>query len=58
MDGSAHWKQIYRMQRPDQVNWFQAEARLSRRIELTRARRPDRGALAGEARRWANEQVK
>ncbi|HUG27131.1 MAG TPA: class I SAM-dependent methyltransferase [Gemmatimonadales bacterium] len=32
MDRSGHWEQVYRTKRPDQVSWFQAEARLSRQL--------------------------
>lgn len=28
----AHWEQVYRTKQPDQVSWFQAEARLSREL--------------------------
>ena len=29
MDRRAHWERVYTEKRPDQVSWFQAEARLS-----------------------------
>ena len=32
MDRLAHWEQVYRTKGPDQVSWFQAEARLSRQL--------------------------
>lgn len=32
MDQRAHWNNVYRTRRPDQVSWFQAEAVLSRRL--------------------------
>jgi SAM-dependent methyltransferase len=42
MNRSAHWEQIYRTKGPDQVSWFQAEARLSR--QLIERLVPDRAA--------------
>ena len=42
MDRNAHWEQVYRTKGPDQVSWFQAEARLSR-VLIERAA-PDRAA--------------
>ena len=42
MDRSLHWEQVYRTKGPDQVSWFQAEARLSRAM-IERAV-PDRAA--------------
>ena len=42
MDTKAHWEQVYREKGPDQVSWFQAEARLSRRLIEQAA--PDRNA--------------
>lgn len=42
MDRSGHWEQVYRTKRPDQVSWFQAEARLSR--QLIERIVPDRAA--------------
>lgn len=42
MDRSGHWEQVYRSKRPDQVSWFQAEARLSR--QLIERMVPDRAA--------------
>jgi SAM-dependent methyltransferase len=42
MDAKAHWEQVYRDKGPDQVSWFQAEARLSRAL-IERAA-PDRKA--------------
>ena len=42
MDRSAHWEQVYRTKGPEQVSWFQAEAKLSRRL-IERAL-PDRAA--------------
>ena len=42
MKRAAHWEHVYRTKGPDQVSWFQAEARLSRHlIELAV---PDRSA--------------
>ena len=32
MDNRAHWEQVYRTKAPDQVSWFQAEARISRQL--------------------------
>lgn len=32
MERAAHWEQVYRTKQPDQVSWFQAEARLSREL--------------------------
>jgi len=32
MDRREHWDHVYRRSRPDQVSWFQAEARLSRQL--------------------------
>lgn len=42
MDRSGHWEQVYRTKQPDQVSWFQAEARLSR--QLIERIVPDRAA--------------
>lgn len=42
MNTRAHWEQVYRTKGPDQVSWYQAEARLSRRLIEQVA--PDRGA--------------
>jgi SAM-dependent methyltransferase len=42
VDRNAHWEQVYRTKGPDQVSWFQAEARLSR-VLIERAA-PDRAA--------------
>jgi len=42
MDRHEHWETVYRTKGPDQVSWFQAEARLSREL-ITRAA-PDRTA--------------
>lgn len=42
MNTRAHWEQVYRAKGPDQVSWYQAEARLSRRLIEQVA--PDRGA--------------
>lgn len=42
MDRNAHWEQVYRTKGPDQVSWFQAEARLSR-VLIERAA-PERAA--------------
>lgn len=42
MDRSEHWEQVYRTKQPDQVSWFQAEARLSR--QLIERVVPDRAA--------------
>lgn len=40
MDAKAHWQGIYQSKGPDQLSWFQAEARLSR--ELIERFAPDR----------------
>jgi SAM-dependent methyltransferase len=32
MDRREHWEQVYRTKGPDQLSWFQAEARLSREL--------------------------
>jgi SAM-dependent methyltransferase len=32
MERAAHWEQVYRTKGPDQVSWYQAEARLSRTL--------------------------
>jgi SAM-dependent methyltransferase len=40
MDRREHWEQVYRTKGPEQVSWFQAEARLSR--QLIEATTPDR----------------
>ncbi len=42
MDRQAHWQNVYQTKDPDQVSWFQAEARLSR--ELIERAAPDRSA--------------
>jgi len=42
MDRRHHWEQVYQTRRPDQVSWFQAEARLSR--QLIEDAVPDRAA--------------
>jgi SAM-dependent methyltransferase len=42
MDTKAHWDKVYRDKGPDQVSWFQAEARLSRKL-IERAA-PDRNS--------------
>lgn len=42
MNRNEHWEQVYRAKRPDQVSWFQAEARLSR--QLIEQCVPDRAA--------------
>jgi 2-polyprenyl-3-methyl-5-hydroxy-6-metoxy-1,4-benzoquinol methylase len=42
MDRHAHWEQVYRTKGPDQVSWFQAEARLSQQLIETAV--PDRSA--------------
>lgn len=42
MDRFDHWEHIYRTKGPDQLSWFQAEARLSR--QLIEAVAPDRAA--------------
>lgn len=39
MDRLAHWEHVYRTKAPDQVSWFQAEARLS--LELIKREAPD-----------------
>lgn len=44
MSRAEHWEHVYRTKGPDQVSWFQAEARLSR--QLIEALHPDRaGAI-------------
>src|SRR5437773_327920 len=40
MNRAEHWEHVYRTKGPDQVSWFQAEARLSRQLVETVA--PDR----------------
>ena len=40
MDAKLHWQSIYESKGPDQLSWFQAEARLSR--ELIERFAPDR----------------
>jgi len=42
MDRLTHWEQVYRTKEPDQVSWFQADARLSR--EMIVGAVPDRTA--------------
>ena len=42
MDRKAHWEQIYRTKGPDQVSWFEAEARLS--LTLIERAVPERDA--------------
>lgn len=42
MDRRSHWDNVYRTKGPEQVSWFQAEARLSRTLIERCA--PDRGA--------------
>lgn len=42
MDRHEHWERVYRTKGPDQVSWFQAEARLSR--ELIASAAPARDA--------------
>lgn len=42
MDLKSHWDKVYREKAPDQVSWFQPEARLSR--ELIQQVAPDRDA--------------
>lgn len=42
MSSLAHWEQVYKTKGPDQVSWYQAEARLSRRLIEQVA--PDRSA--------------
>lgn len=42
MSRSEHWEQVYRTKAPDEVSWFQADARLSRR--LIEAVAPDRAS--------------
>jgi len=42
MDRHEHWETVYRTKGPDQVSWFQAEARLSR--ELISRAAPNRDA--------------
>src|SRR5687768_10303504 len=40
MDSKAHWERIYQSKGPEQLSWYQAEARLSRDL-ITRLA-PDR----------------
>jgi len=40
VDQASHWEQVYLMKGPDQVSWFQAEARLS--LELIQQAAPAR----------------
>ncbi len=40
MDRTFHWEQVHRTKRPDEVSWFQAEARLS--LELIQQAAPSR----------------
>jgi len=40
MDLKSHWEQVYRAKGPDQLSWFQPEARMSR--ELIEQVAPDR----------------
>lgn len=40
MDAKAHWEDVYRARGPEQVSWFQREARMSR--ELIEHLAPDR----------------
>jgi SAM-dependent methyltransferase len=42
MDRRAHWENVYREKGPEQVSWFQPEARISR--ELIEREVPDRAA--------------
>lgn len=42
MDPKSHWEQVYRQNGPEQVSWFQREARLS--LELIQGAVPDRDA--------------
>jgi SAM-dependent methyltransferase len=42
MDTKAHWQSIYQAKGPEQLSWFQAEAKLSR--ELIEQFAPDRNA--------------
>lgn len=42
MDRRHHWDQVYQTKSPDQVSWFQAEARLS--LQLIEEAVPDRAA--------------
>jgi SAM-dependent methyltransferase len=42
MDQREHWEHVYHAKRPDEVSWFQAEARLSR--QLIERVAPDRSA--------------
>jgi SAM-dependent methyltransferase len=32
MDAKAHWEHVYQAKRPEQLSWFQAEAKLSREL--------------------------
>lgn len=42
MTRADHWENVYRTKEPDQVSWFQAEARLSR--QLIESLSPDRSS--------------
>jgi ubiquinone/menaquinone biosynthesis C-methylase UbiE len=42
MDLRSHWERVYRAKGPDQLSWFQSEARMSR--ELIEQAAPDRDA--------------
>lgn len=42
MDSKSHWEQVYHENGPEQLSWFQPEARLSR--ELIQRNAPDRNA--------------
>jgi predicted RNA methylase len=42
MNRAEHWEHVYQTKGPDQVSWFQAEARLSRQI--IEAHAPDRSS--------------
>jgi len=44
MDRRAHWEGVYRTKGPEQVSWFQAEARLS--LELITRHAPPGAAIA------------
>ena len=42
MDPKSHWEGVYRAKRPEQVSWFQSEARLS--LQLIQQVASDRGS--------------
>lgn len=46
MDRQAHWDRVYAEKRPEQVSWFQAEARLS--LELITEHAPSRASAIAD----------